>query len=97
MDTRRTAPAPTLPFFATARPPVACAICGATNLSSQSRRHSVVGEVCPVCFTAAADLETAYYTAEERQRREFRSQLAQMVRDRRAGGEIPDFYRGEIA
>lgn len=69
-------------------PCVVCRTLGAWDV------HHQLGHLCPPCGAAAARIETAFQVGLSRHVREFTDQLAQLVRDARAGAEEPVFYRG---
>lgn len=51
-------------------------------------------EACRVCIVAAERLDGLFDTSVLKHRTEFLEQLPRMVRDVRAGGDEPVFYRG---
>lgn len=53
-----------------------------------------VNEACPVCVDTANRVWKRFREAAGKEASEIRRQLPQIVRDIRAGAEIPDYYRG---
>ncbi len=51
-------------------------------------------DVCTLCWAAADRIAARFQRDFERHRRDFRSQLPQMVVDVRSGADEPTFYRG---
>jgi hypothetical protein len=70
-----------------------CQVCGQPTTEVQSHT-SLEEDVCLLCFQATTKIVNRYRRALERHDREFHAQLAQMVRDVRAGATEPTFYRG---
>lgn len=72
----------------------ACAVCGDVRDPAYMPVHTGLGQICPICQTTADRLEHQFREAARKAYSEFRSQLAQMIRDVRAGAPDPTFYRG---
>lgn len=73
-----------------------CSICEqATRVATPI--EAVTGLVCSSCSRAYTELTEAFEKGLERHRSDFRSQLRQMIKDRRSGAELPTFYRGSDA
>jgi hypothetical protein len=77
------------------RAPETCPLCGQPSVrEALSYNEMLETRVCMVCDQAAQRIRAAYYGAETRQRDELKRQLPQLVRDLRAGAEVPEFFRG---
>lgn len=71
-----------------------CAVCGEAADVAHMPIHADLGHICVICQTTAERLERQFRDAARKAYTEFRAQLAQLIRDARAGAPDPTFYRG---
>lgn len=70
-----------------------CGVCG-QGTTEVEHSSALSADACAACWLVMDRLLGLFEGAMQKHTREFRGQLAQMVRDVRSGADEPSFYRG---